>query len=72
MHTFDIWSEGYSCTGQHDGAAFHGRSRGTHFKDACINFFEDYPDSHLYDQESNTYWGCSLFDNEGDARKSFG
>jgi hypothetical protein len=26
----------------------------------------------LYDAKNNTYWGCRFFDNESDARKSFG
>ena len=29
-------------------------------------------DKSLFSKEKMTYWGCRLYDNEGDARESFG
>jgi len=70
---FDIWSEGYAATGQSNGAIYHGKCRGKDLQDAC----ERYADKNLdwgesFDSQNLTYWGCSLFDNEKEARKSFG
>ncbi len=70
---FEIWSEGYAATGDSGSAHFHGTAIGENFKDACISFsnsnseFKEY-----FDPSRMTYWGCELFDNEIEARKSFG
>lgn len=71
--SFSIWSEGYAITGQNGYANYFGESVGKTFKEAVNNFsklnkaFSDH-----YDSERMTHWGCKLFDNETDARKSFG
>lgn len=67
--TYAIWSEGYRATSEVGDATFHGEAKGTSFKDACENFFKKDP---YFDAVRLTYWGCELFDNEEDARKSFG
>ncbi|MFF2798109.1 hypothetical protein [Lysinibacillus xylanilyticus] len=70
---YPIWSEGYKATGQSAGAMCHGEAEGETFKEACVEFastnkrFKEY-----FDEERMTYWGCRLFDNSVDARKSFG
>ena len=78
---FQIWSEGFRATGESQGAFFHGTSEGENFKEAVENFANTFPDfKKYYDVRINTktgeeylsYWGCQLFDNEQDARKSFG
>ena len=66
---FAVWSEGYATTGLGGGANFHGKILAKSFKDACVKVFRG---DKLFDPESLTYWGCKLFDNEADARKSFG
>ena len=35
MPTYEIWSEGYACTGQSAGATCHGISKGDTFEEAC-------------------------------------
>jgi len=66
---YEIWSEGYAATGNFSGANFHGRHEAESFKDACKLFFKDDP---YYNPQFNTYWSCRLYDNEQDARKTFG
>ena len=73
METFDIWMEGYAITGNHSNASFVGRFKGIDFLDACKNSMkEDEEADKYYNEKNNTYWGCKLFNNESDARKSFG
>lgn len=71
----ELWSEGYQATGQSSGAIFHGNFDCKTLKEAVILFKESLKDTHskeCIDIDSLTFWGCSFFDNEFDARKSFG
>ncbi len=68
---FAIWVEGYSCTGDHGVARFVGTGVGRTFQEACQEYFRRHP-SKTYDPIRNTDWGCRLFDNPEDARRSFG
>ena len=70
---FEIWSEGFAATGQSGPATFHGYSWGKDFSDA-VNRFADRNEKFARDYRVGelTYWGCRLFDNESDARRSFG
>ena len=71
MH--EIWCEGYVAIGQNSGAIMLGYSKGKNLKDACINYAKkDSEFAKYFDVDSMTYWGCRIFDNEIDARKSFG
>lgn len=73
MKTWDIWSEGYQCTGDRSGALLHGQAEGRTFKEACQRFAYRNPAFLRYfDDKHMTYWGCRLFNNERDARKVFG
>ena len=99
---YEIWSEGYSATGEHGRATFHGKSFGNTFDEAIENFrytknissFSGkeiikigdpltYQKSERYVEDKDspngrklktvyTIWNCRYFDNETDARKSFG
>lgn len=70
---YEIWAEGYAATGGCSGATLLGRIRGENFKDACKKLAnKDLAFGLYFDEKRMTYWGCSLFDNEADARKSFG
>lgn len=76
---FEIWTEGYAATGERGTATFHGRAIGETFEEACISLLPD-----RLDKDSNSpdgyrrfggrlsIWACRCFDNEADARKSFG
>ena len=69
---FDIWSEGYSCTGEAAGAHRHGEQQANTFQEACDKFFIAEKHNGYYDRKHLTYWGCQLFDNEAQARRGFG
>jgi len=71
LKTFEIWSEGYAMNGDSGHALLMSTSKGKNFLDACRNYFAKHP-SKYYDPNCNTWWGCKLFDNETDARRSFG
>ena len=66
---YQIWSEGYVANGDKNTAMHHGEYEADSFKEACILWGNELPD---FDSDRLTYWGCRLFDNEADARKSFG
>lgn len=80
MKEFEIWEEGYVITGNRGKAFFRGKAFGNTFEEACENFISDKGEkleldkkedgSHRYERPS--IWGCRLYDNEKEARKSFG
>lgn len=67
--TYDVWMEGFVCTGESSKAHFVGSVKAETFKKACDKLFNN---DILYDPINLTHWGCRLYDNEADARKSFG
>lgn len=78
MPLFEVWSEGYMATGEQGIATFRGKAEAETFNEACIKVVGDKLDKdsqgdYIYGL-GNKYsiWGCRLFDNETDARKSFG
>jgi hypothetical protein len=73
MKFYDIWMEGYAISGNSSGASFVGTIEAESFQEACENWYKkEDPENKYYNSERNTYWGCSLFDNQTDAIKSFG
>lgn len=73
MKTWQIWSEGYAVTGQSGEAHVHGSVEADTFNDACLTLAKrDSEFAQYFDPQKMTFWGCRLFDNEADARKSFG
>jgi len=75
--TFDVWMEGYLATGMEgipQRATYLGSYEGDTFADACEAAIKDnYPnDTKLFDKTRLSWWGCRMYDNETDARKSFG
>jgi DNA polymerase I-like protein with 3'-5' exonuclease and polymerase domains len=73
MKSWDIWSEGYMATCQSADATFHGSAMGSTFQEACDNFAASHPSfASDYNPKQLTLWGCSLYDNESAARRSFG
>jgi hypothetical protein len=70
---FYIWAEGYRATGQSSGAICLGTAKGVTFQDACKRkASEDARFNSYFNEEHLSYWGCRLFDNESDARRTFG
>lgn len=73
MEKYEIWLEGFSITGSHGKAECLGIYEGETFEKACETALEhEGYDMDFYNDKTNTYWGCRLFDNEGQARASFG
>ena len=69
---YEIWAEGFVATGENGPADLLGINSGFTFKEACINLAARKKEfARYFDPERLTYWGCRLFDNEADARKSF-
>jgi hypothetical protein len=70
---FSVWVEGYQVTGNKDEARLVGTVEAPTFAEACASLMSKPPwNDGNFDRENLTYWGCRLFDNEVDARKSFG
>ena len=70
MKSYNIWSEGYRATGESSAAIRMGCGTGDTFKEACDKYFGKH--DNYYDSKNLTYWGCRLFDNETEARTTFG
>ncbi len=67
--------EGYAATGQRHGAHCYGEWEGNTFRDAIKAFRDSLTDKYsrdCIDLERMTFWSCRFFDNETDARNSFG
>lgn len=76
---YDIWSEGFCCTGQSGTAQCVARNvEADSFIDAVRKWYNSEPDAKnkygdlSIKKDKAFLWGCKLFDNEADARKSFG
>lgn len=76
MRKFEVWTEGYSATGESGTAIFHGKFEAETFKNAVYKYIETLDEkdkSYFKDNEYGLrYWGCKFFDNEKDARKNYG
>lgn len=71
----NLWSEGYSATGNYSPVTFHGSFEAETLKEAIQAFKDTLTDPYsisCINVENETFWGCRFFDNEADARKSFG
>lgn len=79
MKEYEIWMQGYIATGEHQRASFEGMATGQTFDEACIKLL-----GHRLDRDEASedgyrryggrlcIWACCLFDNEKEARESFG
>ncbi len=74
MPEHEIWSEGYAATGERAGAQYHGTFAAETFREAVTMWKSTIQPSSaaVVDLDELTFWGCRLFDNEVQARKSFG
>jgi hypothetical protein len=85
--SFQIWMEGYAATGERSGAQLLGYGYGHNFDEAVEDLRRKKPDLGINKYERSQFdseedyinrrsnwnvWACRLFDNETDARKSFG
>jgi len=72
--SFEVWSEGFRITGDSGQAHLLGKVEAPTFLMACRVAATQAGDPHNYREADGVprYWGCRLFDNEVDARRSFG
>jgi hypothetical protein len=80
MKSFEVWVEGYRATGESSTAQKLGTFKAISFdqavdqwldtksSDEVQRYYQHHPDR----EQKHTWWGCDLFDNETEARKSFG
>jgi len=66
---YQIWSEGFVATGESAHAHVMGEVEAPSFKEACDKLLANDP---YYNSTSGTYWGCRLFHDEAEARRSYG
>lgn len=69
---WEVWREGYyasGCEGTPAKAHKYGEIEAESFQQACELLLADNQD---FDPKGLNVWGCRLFDNEIDARESFG
>lgn len=69
MKRYEVWAEGYQCTGESGGAHLMGTAEAASFKEACDIVCKDHSS---YNPEQLTDWGCRLYPTEAEARRSFG
>lgn len=76
MPIYEIWIEGYKIMGQCGTAKLLGSYSSTSFYEAVEKMLEHELELKKYHHKSkngtHSIWACQLFDNELDARKSFG
>jgi hypothetical protein len=87
MKEFEIWCEGYAATGERGAANKVGTGIGKTFDEAVKDYMSKHPNHGIEENGRNRYmseewynnrksnwniWACNLYDNEADARKSFG
>lgn len=76
MKKFEVWSQGFLCTGMEgipSTAQFHGIYEAENFIEACRKFSENTNEPNYFHVENGKpYYYVQLFDNEIDARKAFG
>lgn len=72
---YQVWTEGYRATGEHGTATYHGECLAESFQEACEKLLGDSLDKNPDGTNRYPYpsvWACRFYDNEADARKSFG
>jgi hypothetical protein len=72
LRQIEIWMEGYAATGKSGVAQKVWEGLAIDFDDAIKRYQEDRPKVQIETRSKYREWGCALFDNEADARKSFG
>lgn len=79
MKEYEVWIEGYVATGESEKAYCYGTVKANSFEEACIKLIgdqlakdENEPDGYGRHGGKLNVWARRCFDNEADARKSFG
>lgn len=69
--TWQVWATGWRDNGGSSPASLLGEASAPSFEEAC-EMVANTKHPELFDRNNLTYWGCGLFDNEAQARQSFG
>lgn len=72
---YQIWMEGFLCTGMEgtpEPARYLGEVEANSWQEACDIQGRSMGLGLDYNSEQRSWWGCRFFDNEQDARKTFG
>ncbi len=78
---YEVWTEGYSVTGNTGRATYMGETIADTFVAAFhivinegLDVYDPNIDKYIVNLKGRvpTVWACRCFNNEGDARKSFG
>lgn len=73
---YPLWIEGYEVTGNSATASYLGVFEGKTFNEACDNWAKTIEQPEYYksgnERQKPNYWACKIFENELEARKSFG
>ena len=73
--SISLWMGGFAVTGQRQGASMIGTYEATDLDDAVKQYMETHKGSVYWDRFGrgrHAIWACEIFDNEEEARKSFG
>ena len=73
--SISLWVEGFAVTGERQGASMIGTYEATDLDDAVKQYMETHKgdvDWDRFGRGRHAIWACEIFDNEGEARKSFG
>ncbi len=70
--TWTVWAEGFAATGQSGQAQIMGTAYAETFQEACDMLAREQGWGSLYNTENRSYWGCSLYPTEEQARVTFG
>jgi hypothetical protein len=79
MKPYEVWMEGHAATGDSSEAEFCGVYEAKTFAEACKAWVKEKGDEKYFNPHNSiftppapTYWSCQFFDNEHNARRSFG
>lgn len=72
IKTYEVWLEGYDIKIDSAPAEYLGSTIAENFQQACEIVLKRRDMMEHFDSEKLIYVGCKLFDNEIDARRSFG
>ena len=76
MSKYNVWIEGYSCTGQYSPDEFLATVEAQTFEEACVlamkeaGFDQESIDTY-YKEHNNTFWGCSFYEQDPDAEPKY-
>ena len=73
--SISLWMEGFAVTGQRQGASMIGTYNATDLDNAVKQYMAENEGDVDWDRLGrgrHAIWACEIFDNEAEARKSFG